>query len=191
MEEARTILHEALAWSKASHNLCHQLEIKILLAQVCKLRNQNGEALAFLKEAVILAKPGGWFWPFIEPGRDIADLLMGLMTDDSENEYVRQILACCAGKERNAVSATPSKKESLTLALIQKNLNLVDPFTNREVEILVLLEQRYSNKEIGEELYIGIETVKSHLKSIYSKLNVNKRKEAVIAAQRIGLFGQI
>ena len=56
---------------------------------------------------------------------------------------------------------------------------------------MLLLEQRYSNKEIGEELYIGIETVKSHLKSIYSKLNVGKRKEAVIAAQRIGLFDQL
>ena len=65
---------------------------------------------------------------------------------------------------------------------------LVDPLTNREIDILELLLQRLSNKEIAEKLFISIATVKGHLQNIYGKLNVSKRHEAVEKAQALGIY---
>jgi LuxR family maltose regulon positive regulatory protein len=65
---------------------------------------------------------------------------------------------------------------------------LVEPLTNRELDILELLAQRMSNKEISEKLYISVETVKSHLKNTYQKLNVSKRRQAIEKARKIGIL---
>jgi LuxR family maltose regulon positive regulatory protein len=65
---------------------------------------------------------------------------------------------------------------------------LVEPLTNRELEILNLLVQRLSNKEIADKLFISPETVKKHLNKIYGKLNVANRREAVDKAKKIGIL---
>jgi len=64
---------------------------------------------------------------------------------------------------------------------------LVEPLSNRELDVLDLLAQRLSNKEIADKLYISNITIKSHLKNIYRKLNINKRREAVEKAMKIGI----
>jgi LuxR family maltose regulon positive regulatory protein len=65
---------------------------------------------------------------------------------------------------------------------------LVDPLTNRELDVLDLLAQRLSNKEIAETLFISTTTVKGHLQNIYEKLNVSKRREAVEKALTFGIL---
>jgi LuxR family maltose regulon positive regulatory protein len=65
---------------------------------------------------------------------------------------------------------------------------LIDPLTNRELNVLELLAQRLQNKEIAEKLFISATTVKGHLRYIYGKLNVSKRREAVEKAQKIGIL---
>jgi len=67
---------------------------------------------------------------------------------------------------------------------------LVEPLTNRELDILELLTQRLSNKEITEKLFISTTTVKGHLQNLYGKLNVKKRREAVEKAQTLGILKQ-
>jgi LuxR family maltose regulon positive regulatory protein len=64
----------------------------------------------------------------------------------------------------------------------------VEPLTNRELEVLDLLAQRLSNKEIADKLFIPPTTVKGHLQNIYGKLNLSKRREAIEKAKKIGVL---
>ena len=66
--------------------------------------------------------------------------------------------------------------------------NIVEPLTNRELDVLDLLAQRLSNKEIAEKLFLSTTTVKGHLQNIYGKLNVKKRREAVEKARVLGML---
>jgi ATP/maltotriose-dependent transcriptional regulator MalT len=65
---------------------------------------------------------------------------------------------------------------------------MVEPLTNRELDVLDLLAQRLSNKEIAEKLFLSTTTVKGHLQNIYGKLNVKKRREAVEKAHTLGIL---
>jgi len=60
--------------------------------------------------------------------------------------------------------------------------------TNRELDVLVLLAQRHSNKEIANLLFISVATVKRHVVNIFRKLGVNKRREAILKAEREGIL---
>ena len=66
--------------------------------------------------------------------------------------------------------------------------NIVEPLSNRELDVLDLLAQRLSNKEIAEKLFLSTTTVKGHLQNIYGKLNVKKRREAVEKARVLGML---
>ena len=66
--------------------------------------------------------------------------------------------------------------------------SLIEPLTNRELYVLELLAQRLQNKEIAEKLFLSPATIKSHLESIYQKLNVGKRREAIEKAHKLGIL---
>jgi LuxR family maltose regulon positive regulatory protein len=101
--------------------------------------------------------------PFLDEGFDIVDLL-GL------------------GSGSGAPTAARAPARS------RGTIDLVEPLSERELSVLRYLPSRLSNREIGAELFVSLNTVKSHLKTIYRKLDVERREEAVRRARQLGLI---
>jgi LuxR family maltose regulon positive regulatory protein len=167
---AEEILRDYAEMNEAHHNTCHLIEILCLQAIVCEKQRKPEDALAVLERAVVLARPGGFVFPFLELGRPMADLLKRAM---KHGDHVREILAAFGA--RASAPAADARQP-------------VEPLTNREEEILELLEQRLRDKEIADRLCISPGTVKSHLKNLYQKLGVGGRRAAVTKARRLGLL---
>jgi ATP/maltotriose-dependent transcriptional regulator MalT len=90
--------------------------------------------------------------------------------------------------DHESPSPHPPFSKSRPLPVSPTSRSMVEPLTNRELDVLDLLAQRLSNKEIAEKLFLSTTTVKGHLQNIYGKLNVKKRREAVEKAQALGIF---
>jgi LuxR family maltose regulon positive regulatory protein len=169
---------------------CQIIEIAVLQALALEKRGRADEALDALKDAVALAEPGGWIRPFVEAGQTMADLLMRLRQQNVSVDYIERILAAFPDTASTTplpdLRSTNDKREFEAETITQipdpkskiKN-SLVEPLTNRELDVLELLAQRLQNKEIAEKLFVSPATIKSHLESIYQKLNVTNRREAV------------
>ncbi len=86
----------------------------------------------------------------------------------------------------DAFEAEGQKRESESHSV--RAQPLIEPLTPRELEVLQLVAQGLSNREIGEQLFIALSTVKGHNRNIYSKLQVERRTEAVARARELGLL---
>jgi LuxR family transcriptional regulator, maltose regulon positive regulatory protein len=121
----------------------------------------------------------------------MAELLKRLHQQNVAVDYIEKLLAAFADGELDAmpvVAAHHSLPDEPPVRLSAPEQPLVEPLTNREVDVLALLAQRLQNKEIAEKLFASNQTVKSHLKNIYQKLNVSSRREAVTQAYRLGII---
>ncbi len=166
---------------KEQNNICQQIEIMPLLALAYNKLSRIDEALKVLKTAVFLSMNSDWTRPFVELGLPMVDLLEKLELKDNtlgtkELLYIKKI---------HSFFTVRSDRQTISLS---HNQSLAEPLTKREIEILALLKHRLSNQEISEKLFISTETVKSHLKTIYSKFGVGKRKDAVAKAHELRLF---
>jgi ATP/maltotriose-dependent transcriptional regulator MalT/ActR/RegA family two-component response regulator len=101
--------------------------------------------------------------------------------NDVEYDAIKRVPAASREAERDVVSEAADH-------LSRPHQPLVDPLSNRELDVLELLAQRLSNQEIADQLFVAPSTVKGHLKSIYQKLDVGKRRQAVEKAYTLGIL---
>jgi LuxR family maltose regulon positive regulatory protein len=129
----------------------------------------------------------------------MADLLMRLRQQHVSVDYIERILAAfpdtASASPLPDLGATNDEREFEAETVTQipdSNIqnSLVEPLTNRELDVIELLAQRLQNKEIAEKLIISPATVKSHLESIYQKLNVSNRREAVDKAYELRIIAR-
>jgi len=186
LEKAETKLGELLQLNQDNHNICHMIQMMLLLAMVYQKQGRVDKALTILERAVDLANPGGWIRPFVELGSPMGDLLKRLIKNNVAVEFVGKLLAALEGDESEAVPDVSESKPTVEPSV--RPQTLVEPLTNRELDILDLLAQRLQNKEIADKLFISAETVKSHLNNIYQKLNVSNRRDAVEKAKTLGIL---
>jgi LuxR family maltose regulon positive regulatory protein len=149
--------------------------IKIQVVKALALHVQGDTPLAMdaLEWALTLAEPEGYVRVFVDEGEPMARLLRQAASRGIAPEYVSKLLSAF------------DKSEACTHVPPQP---LIDPLSERELEVLWLLRTSLSSVEIAEELAISVHTVRSHIKHIYDKLNVHGRMEAVHQAGALKLL---
>ena len=186
LQEAEKKLQECLRLSRAQHSTFQMISIMVLQALALQRQGRTDEALAVLEEAVDLARPGGFIRPFVESGPTVESLLKRLAAKNIAVDYIGRLLDAFREDQRGVKPGAFGTQTAGKSAF--SNQPLVDHLTNREFDILDLLAQRLQTKEIAEKLHISTETVNSHLKNIYQKLDVHNRRLAVTRAKGLGIL---
>jgi len=151
-----------------------RLKVMLLQALAYQATHQTDEALNLLQELLSLTKSNNFMRLFVDEGKVMQQLLSVLYSQGFMPDYTRKL--CSAFDE---VAHSPLK-----LA----NQALIEPLSERELEILQLVADGLSNSEISERLYLALSTVKGHNRNIYGKLGVSRRTEAVALARELGLL---
>jgi LuxR family maltose regulon positive regulatory protein len=154
--------------------------IEILALQVVARQHQGdtAQALSGLEMALALGAPEGHLRVFVDLGEPLATLLQQAAARAVAPDYVSRIIAALGAGERKSASAS----------LYASAPSLVEPLTARELEVLQLIGEGYSNQQIATALVITLNTVKKHASGIYGKLGVHNRTHAVARAQELGLM---
>jgi LuxR family maltose regulon positive regulatory protein len=172
-EAARLLarLHESV---QTTHNTRFLIETLALQALLHDAHRDRSAALEVLKQAVALAEPSGVIRVFVDLGPGMAALLHQLAAKRADPGFVSRLL-----------DAFPVEQGP---APVSRQGGLIEPLSERELEVLALLAKRLSNKEIARELSISPMTVKRHTVNIYQKLLVEGRREAVARAIALGML---
>jgi LuxR family maltose regulon positive regulatory protein len=184
-DEALALLQPLLPRLEQQGRIGLVIEIQMLTALALQIKGDLAQAVATLERALSLAEPGGYVRTFLDEGEPMARLLRQAAARRARPQYAGRLLA--AVEEQVAHAALETGQAALSPAG-PPPLPLVDPLTKRELEVLRLLARGLSNPETANELFIATSTVRSHVKSIYSKLDVHKRWDAVERARELGLL---
>jgi LuxR family maltose regulon positive regulatory protein len=171
---------EALKWLDRQISIFKDLdrlnavtELYLLKALAYDGLGDKGKAMAELKNALEIGQQAGFLRTFLNEGTSLKPLLQRARAQNVFPEYIDRLFA--------------GMDEPVTEIKIFYQ-PLIDPLTERELEVLRLLPTNLTTPEIAEEMMIGVNTVRTHIKNIYSKLNVHKRSEAANRAHKLGLL---
>jgi LuxR family maltose regulon positive regulatory protein len=157
---------EAKGW------LDEQLKVMVLQAVALHEHGDMDMAVQLLGEVLVLAAPGGFIRIFVDEGIPMAGLLSEAATHRIMPDYIGKLLAVFESSLRSAPPA----------------MALIEPLSERELNVLQLIAQGHSNREISERLFLAVSSVKGHNQNIFGKLQVQRRTEAVARARELGLL---
>ncbi len=177
LSQANNLLSFLREENEALHNTCQLIEIMVLQILVLEKLGCHEEVFATLEQTIALSEPGGWLRPFVEAGQPMLRLINRLEEKTGSTDYLQRMFAIC----KSTLSQPGNQPVN---ALVHASLN-GETLTNRELDILELLNQRLQNKEMAAQLFVSPETVKTHLKNLYLKLGVNNRREAASFARDV------
>lgn len=170
-DAALTALEPVHQQAQAQSWVDKQLEVAVLQALAYQDQGDITQAVQALSEALSLATPGGFVRIFVDEGVAMAALLREVGKQGLFPTYVQQLLAAFDGGEGQTAVSQP----------------LPDPLSERELEVLKLLATDMSGPEIARHLMVSLNTMRTHTKSIYSKLGVGSRRTAVRRAEELQL----
>jgi LuxR family maltose regulon positive regulatory protein len=179
LDEATPLLQRLLEAAEARGHTSRVIEILMLQAIVFHVGGEPDQAMTSLERALNLAKPGGFIRIFVDEGPSMARLLYEALSRGIAPDYVRRLLAAFTIDE--PVQAGPKKSPT-------DQSELVEPLSERELEILQRIAEGFTNREIADRLCLSLNTVKVHTRNIYGKLGVNNRTQAVARARALGVL---
>jgi LuxR family maltose regulon positive regulatory protein len=169
---ALDLLRDLLSRSSALQRTDSVIKILILTARAHDELGHTDRALTALAQALAPARPSGYVRAFLDHGTPMLRLLRQSLAQGIAGDDAGRLLAAAG-----SVMAPPTVPQAL-----------VEPLSDRELQVLRLLATHLTGAEIGKELYISVNTVRFHLKNIYAKLSVHSRSDAVERARELGVL---
>jgi LuxR family maltose regulon positive regulatory protein len=163
---------EAKGWAD------ERLKVMVLETLALQAQGDQDQAVSLLLDVLTLAEPGGFIRTFVDEGAPMAHLLAAVAAQGRMPDYLGKLLAACDAE----------KQENEATSYLPPAQPLPEPLSLRELEVLHLIAQGLSNREISEQLVLALETVKGHNKHIFGKLQAHRRTEAVARARQLGLM---
>ncbi|MCB9078607.1 MAG: hypothetical protein H6631_13490 [Anaerolineaceae bacterium] len=171
-----------------------RLLIKALVLQALVLQalGHTSQALPPLNQALSLAEPEGFIRLFVDEGEPMSNLLRQAHAHGIAPDYVTKLLAAFdaegAGRQSRLEPVEGEAGEKSPLPPRSPTSLLIEPLSERELELLRLVADGLSNQEIAQELFLAVGTVKKHLNNIFGKLSVSSRTQAVAYARELDLL---
>lgn len=150
------------------------IEIDILRALGLERLGRHAPALGALRQAIDLAEPENRTRPFTEEGAALKGLVKRAMAHEQPSRFLRRL-------SEVPIAAIPQPPHSP---------HLIEPLSDRELDVLRLLRSDLSGPELALELSVSLNTLRTHTKNIFEKLGVNSRRAAVRLAGEMHLFGR-
>ena len=172
IREARTLLSRLLEAAEAGNRLGSVIEILVAQALAYQVQGDLSQASEILARALTLAEPQGYIRIFVDEGEPMLALLRGAAKRGIVPQYVRELQASF----ENYLGSMPPITQSL-----------IEPLSERELEVLRMLRSELSGPEIARHLMISLNTLRTHTKNIYNKLGVNSRRSAVRRAEELDI----
>ena len=179
LAEADRLLTAFVARARSMHMVLALLEGLAVQALLHEARGDAAAAAHALQESLTIAAPEGIVQRYAYLGPGLAPVLRRLLAERTPHPHTRNVLAAL----ESVLAAMPGASAIETHQNSAENL-----LTERELDVMRLLERRLTNNEIGEELFISPITVKNHIANITDKLGVSGRRAAVERAGELGLL---
>ena len=174
LDEATRLLERLLKAAEAGARTGSLIEVLALQALANQGRGDIPAALASLQSALTLAEPEGYVRIFVDGGQPMASLLRAAAKQGIARNYVHRLQAAINKTEGTA----PVKQD------------LIEPLSERELDVLRLLGTDLDGPDIARELVVSVNTMRTHTKNIYAKLGVSNRRAAVRRAQELDLMSR-
>jgi LuxR family maltose regulon positive regulatory protein len=177
-DEAMAILRELQRETEAAHHRYFLIRVELRISALQLSVGKTAEATNRFRRILAACAGGGLYQIILDEGSIASELVQMVQQSGSIGADLTSYV------DRLMSDSQRARQDRLTPTFRAQALHALSP---RETDILTLIAGGLSNKEIARSLYIGPETVKSHLKSVFTKLGVEKRAQAVSRAQTLGL----
>ncbi|UCF59714.1 MAG: hypothetical protein JSV37_08055 [Anaerolineaceae bacterium] len=173
LSDAQVLLERLLKIGEETGAVEYEIRMLGRIALVLQKQGDEDEAIDLLARALNLAAPEGYLRTFIDQGEPMAQLVYQASLRGINPAFCNQLL------DGFPIPVVPDQ--------VSQD-DLVEPLSNREVEVLTHIAEGDTNQEIAQNLHLSLYTVKSHARNIYSKLGVKNRTEAVAKARLLGIL---
>jgi LuxR family maltose regulon positive regulatory protein len=162
------------------------LDVMTVQSVALYAHGEKKKAVELLNKVFAMAEPEGFIRLFVDEGEPMPQLLLEAASQGVKLDYVAKLLAAFEVEKQPVRAVSPGKSEDKPD--LPTDGTLIEPLSQRELKILQLIALGLSNREIGERLFLALDTVKGHNRIIFDKLQVQSRTEAVAIAHQLGLI---